>query len=144
MEGIYHLTALAGAEERMVVPPFLREQVVELGIDTQAFQEERGAGLPVLAETGVVMPIYALFADILDYPERSIAKSLGDCIGELTPAIPEALAHLKDFQNTIADKSLGNSRKSTRTPSICAPIARQILDITYSAMTAGGAFFWRS
>jgi len=52
------------------------------------------------------MPIYALFADILDYPERSIAKSLGDCIGELT-VIPEAHAHLKDFQNSIADKSLG-------------------------------------
>jgi nitrate reductase beta subunit len=44
VEGIYYLTALAGADERMVVPPFLREQVVELGIDTQAFQEERGAG----------------------------------------------------------------------------------------------------
>jgi nitrate reductase molybdenum cofactor assembly chaperone NarJ/NarW len=53
------------------------------------------------------MPIYGLFADILDYPERSIAKSLGDCIGELTPAIPEAHAHLKGFQNSIADKSLG-------------------------------------
>src|ERR1700687_5122199 len=63
--------------------------------------------LPVLAETGVVMPIYGLFADILDYPERSIAKSLGDCIGELTPAIPEAFAQLKNFQNSIADKSLG-------------------------------------
>jgi nitrate reductase beta subunit len=44
VEGIYYMTALAGADERMVVPPFLREQVVELGIDTQAFQEERGAG----------------------------------------------------------------------------------------------------
>ena len=44
VEEIYYLTALAGADERMVVPPFLREQVVELGIDTQAFQEERGAG----------------------------------------------------------------------------------------------------
>jgi nitrate reductase beta subunit len=44
VEGIYYLTALAGADERMVVPPFLREQVIELGIDTQAFQEERGAG----------------------------------------------------------------------------------------------------
>jgi nitrate reductase molybdenum cofactor assembly chaperone NarJ/NarW len=53
------------------------------------------------------MPIYGLFADILDYPERSIAKSLGDCSDELTPAILEALAHLKDFQNAIADKSLG-------------------------------------
>jgi len=53
------------------------------------------------------MPIYGLFADILDYPERSIAKSLGDCIGELTPAIPEAYAHLKGFQNATADKGLG-------------------------------------
>ena len=53
------------------------------------------------------MPIYALFADIFDYPERPIAKSLGDCIGELTPAIPEALAQLKNFQNAIAEKSLG-------------------------------------
>jgi nitrate reductase beta subunit len=44
VEGIYYLTALAGFDERMVVPPFLREQVVELGIDVQAFQEERGAG----------------------------------------------------------------------------------------------------
>jgi nitrate reductase molybdenum cofactor assembly chaperone NarJ/NarW len=52
------------------------------------------------------MPIYALFADILDYPERSIAKSLGDCIGELT-AIPEAHAQLKNFQNAIAENSLG-------------------------------------
>jgi nitrate reductase molybdenum cofactor assembly chaperone NarJ/NarW len=52
------------------------------------------------------MPIYGLFADILDYPERSIAKSLGDCIGELT-AIPEAHAQLKNFQNAIAENSLG-------------------------------------
>ena len=53
------------------------------------------------------MPIYGLFADILDYPERSIAKSVGDCIGEVTPAIPEAFAQLKKFQNAIAEKSLG-------------------------------------
>jgi len=89
------------------------------------------------------MPIYALFADILDYPERSIAKSLGDCIGELT-VIPEAHAHLKDFKTRLPIRASVNSRRSTRTPSICAPIARQILDITYSAMTAGEAFFWRS
>ena len=44
MEGIFYLTALAGFDERLVVPPFMREQVVELGIDTQAFQEQRGAG----------------------------------------------------------------------------------------------------
>jgi hypothetical protein len=30
--------------QRMVVPPFLREQVVELGIDPQDFQEQRGVG----------------------------------------------------------------------------------------------------
>lgn len=58
------------------------------------------------------MPIYALLADILDYPERSIAKSLGDCIGELTPAIPDALAQLMDFQNAIADKSLGQLQEA--------------------------------
>jgi nitrate reductase beta subunit len=44
VEGIFYLTALAGFDERLVVPPFMREQVVELGIDTQAFQEQRGAG----------------------------------------------------------------------------------------------------
>lgn len=44
VEGIYHLTAIAGAEERMVVPPFLREQAIELGVDPQAFQEQRGVG----------------------------------------------------------------------------------------------------
>jgi len=58
------------------------------------------------------MPIYGLFADILDYPERSIAKSLGDCIGELTPAIPDAPAQLKSFQNSIADKSLGQLQEA--------------------------------
>jgi len=58
------------------------------------------------------MPIYALFADILDYPERSIAKYLGECIDELTPAIPEAHAHLKGFQNAIAGKSLGQLQEA--------------------------------
>jgi len=74
VEGIYYLTALAGADERMVVPHFAR---------TGRRTRHRHSGvsgrtrrrLPVLAEKRVVMPIYALFADILDYPERSIAKS---------------------------------------------------------------------
>lgn len=44
VEGIYHLTAIAGADERMVVPPFLREQAIEMGVDTQDFQEHRGFG----------------------------------------------------------------------------------------------------
>ncbi len=52
------------------------------------------------------MPIYALFADILDYPERSVARSLGDCAAELEPEILEAYAHLKVFQDAIGDKSL--------------------------------------
>jgi nitrate reductase molybdenum cofactor assembly chaperone NarJ/NarW len=53
------------------------------------------------------MPIYGLFADILDYPDRSIAKSLIDCIAELAPANPEAFAQLNNFQKAIAEKSLG-------------------------------------
>src|SRR6185437_15806357 len=44
VESVYHLTAIAGADERMVVPPFLREQAIELGVDAQAFQEQRGFG----------------------------------------------------------------------------------------------------
>lgn len=52
------------------------------------------------------MPIYALFAGILDYPQRSIAKPLADCAAELGPEVPEALAHLKEFQDAIGDKSL--------------------------------------
>jgi nitrate reductase delta subunit len=51
------------------------------------------------------MPIYALFADILDYPRRSIAESLADCSAELGPEIPEAQAHLKDFGMAVAEKS---------------------------------------
>ena len=52
------------------------------------------------------MPIYALFAGILDYPQRSIAKPLADCAAELGPEVPEALAHLKEFQDALGDKSL--------------------------------------
>jgi len=51
VEGIYHLTAIAGDKERMVVPPFLREQAIEMGVEpealggeTQTYQEHRGVG----------------------------------------------------------------------------------------------------
>ena len=53
VEDIYHLTALAGFDERMVIPPALREQAIELGIDTQAYQEERGAGFLRWPERGL-------------------------------------------------------------------------------------------
>lgn len=53
------------------------------------------------------MAVYALFAEILDYPERPIGTSACDCIRELTPEVPEAHAHLNNFQIAAAGKSLG-------------------------------------
>ncbi len=53
VEDIYYLTALAGFDERMVIPASLREQAIELGIATQAFQEERGAGFLRWPERGL-------------------------------------------------------------------------------------------
>ena len=53
IEDIYYLTALAGFDERMVIPPALREQAIELGVDTQAYQEERGAGFLRWPERGL-------------------------------------------------------------------------------------------
>ncbi|MFN8626687.1 MAG: nitrate reductase subunit beta [Candidatus Binatia bacterium] len=44
VEDIYYLTALAGFEERFVIPASMREQAISLGIDPQAYQEERGVG----------------------------------------------------------------------------------------------------
>ncbi len=51
------------------------------------------------------MPIYALFSGILDYPQLSIAKPLTDCAAELGPEVPEAFAHLKEFETTVAEMS---------------------------------------
>ncbi len=51
--GIYHLTALAGFDERFVIPPMLREQAIELGIDPQAYQEEKGVGFLPWPERGL-------------------------------------------------------------------------------------------
>jgi nitrate reductase beta subunit len=53
VENIYHLTALAGFDERMVIPPALREQAIELGIDPQGYQEERGVGFLHWPERGL-------------------------------------------------------------------------------------------
>ena len=53
------------------------------------------------------MTVYACFAEILDYPEHLIAKSVGNFIAELETESPEACAPLKDFQTAIADKDLG-------------------------------------
>ena len=53
VEEIYYLTALAGFDERMVIPSGLREQAIELGIDTQAYQEERGVGFLRWPERGL-------------------------------------------------------------------------------------------
>lgn len=53
IEDIYRLTALAGFDERMVIPAALREQAIELGIDPQEYQEERGAGFLRWPERGL-------------------------------------------------------------------------------------------
>lgn len=53
VEDIYYLTALAGFEEMFVIPPFLREQVIELGVDPHEYQEQRGAGFLRWPERGL-------------------------------------------------------------------------------------------
>lgn len=53
------------------------------------------------------MAIYSLFADILDYPARPIARQVDECAAELTMDFPEAHAHIADFQNAVAGKDLG-------------------------------------
>ena len=60
-----------------------------------------------MAETGVVMPVYSSFAGILEYPDASLARSVGDCAAALAQEAPESHAHLIEFQNEIADKSPG-------------------------------------
>ena len=44
LKAIYRLTTLATAEERYVIPPFLREQAIEATGDPHLFQEAAGAG----------------------------------------------------------------------------------------------------
>lgn len=52
------------------------------------------------------MTIYAFFADILDYPEHSIANSSGDCAAELAVQAPDAYSEIMDFCTAIAQKNL--------------------------------------
>jgi nitrate reductase delta subunit len=53
------------------------------------------------------MTVYSLFADILDYPKRSIAKPVGDCVAELAVETPDAHERLMDFQTAVIQKSVG-------------------------------------
>ena len=53
------------------------------------------------------MTVYSFFADILDYPEHSIAKSIGDCATELAVQAPDAHVQIMDFYTAVAQKNLG-------------------------------------
>ena len=44
IEEIYYMTSLASFEERMVIPPFLREEAIESVTDTHGCQGEEGVG----------------------------------------------------------------------------------------------------
>ncbi|HEV2416593.1 MAG TPA: nitrate reductase subunit beta [Terriglobia bacterium] len=53
VEDIYYMTSLAGFNERFVVPPLLREQAIEMGVDPHDFQERRGAGFLATPQRGL-------------------------------------------------------------------------------------------
>lgn len=53
------------------------------------------------------MVVYSCFAEILDYPERPIARSVDDCIAELAGTVPEAYALLMKFQSAMAEIDAG-------------------------------------
>lgn len=53
------------------------------------------------------MASYSAFADILDYPEGSLATLIARCEETLAGEAPEARTHLLDFQSAIAGKKLG-------------------------------------
>jgi nitrate reductase beta subunit len=44
IDAIYRMTALTGIKERIVIPPMLREQAIEAGLDPQEHKEEMGFG----------------------------------------------------------------------------------------------------
>ncbi|MGH7968615.1 MAG: hypothetical protein ACREIC_07815 [Limisphaerales bacterium] len=52
-EDIYRLTALAAFDEMFVIPPMLREVAIEMGVEPNEFQEERGAGFVRIPERGL-------------------------------------------------------------------------------------------
>lgn len=58
------------------------------------------------------MSIYRLFAGCLDYPVRPIASWIGEGLAELSEECPEAAAHLAEFQNEAAARSLGQLQEA--------------------------------
>ena len=53
IEEIYYLTSVASFDERMVIPPSLRETAIEMVSDTQIFQEEQGVGFVEFPKRGL-------------------------------------------------------------------------------------------
>jgi nitrate reductase beta subunit len=43
-DAIYHMTALTRIKERIVIPPMLREQAIEAGMDPEQYKQEMGFG----------------------------------------------------------------------------------------------------
>ncbi|HEY7389446.1 MAG TPA: molecular chaperone TorD family protein [Bryobacteraceae bacterium] len=58
------------------------------------------------------MVLYALFADILDYPAQPIAQAVNDCSAELAVGCQEAYLHIRAFREGIAGKSLGQIQET--------------------------------
>lgn len=58
------------------------------------------------------MAIYSFFADILDYPEHSIANSIDDCAAELAVQAPDAQVQIMEFSTAVAPKNLGQLQES--------------------------------
>jgi nitrate reductase delta subunit len=53
------------------------------------------------------MAIYSFFAEILDYPEHSIAKSLDDCAAALAVQAPDAHLEIMEFCTAVSEMNLG-------------------------------------
>ncbi|MDE3178467.1 MAG: nitrate reductase subunit beta, partial [Acidobacteriota bacterium] len=52
-EDIYYMTSLAGFHERLMVPPMMREQAIEMGVNPHDFQEQHGAGFLNIPQRGL-------------------------------------------------------------------------------------------
>ena len=112
VEGIYYLTALAGADERMVVPPFLREQVVELGSTPRRFRKNAAPASCTGRNGGCDANLCVIrrHSRLSGTVHRKVPRRLHRL--NLRAAIPDAHVHLKDFQNAIAEKSLGQLQEA--------------------------------
>jgi nitrate reductase molybdenum cofactor assembly chaperone NarJ/NarW len=51
--------------------------------------------------------IYALFADVLDYPSPALTEQVRHCLSELTALQPEAAEMMRQFQTEQAKMTLG-------------------------------------